>query len=144
MRRGRRHYRRPWLDGLPRFGNLFGILGEIGEIDLEAADVAGIVSRGAFAVLCMGLLNVLFRGLGLTLLRRAYLASLALGLQSGGLVDEQTIDLQEDCDALVGACWRGRRDWGLRYGLDGRLRLRRLALHLGRKAEVHGLLLAVG
>lgn len=51
VRGRRRHDCGPWLNGLPRLGNLLGILSKVGEIGLQATNVAGRVSRGACTVI---------------------------------------------------------------------------------------------
>ena len=97
--------------------------------------------------MCSRPLNLLYIFLGWLLfafLGRAYLASLALGHECGGLIDEDAVDLQQNRDALVSFCRRGGRHRRLRHGLDGCLRLRRLALDLRGEVQVHGLLLTVG
>lgn len=49
--RRRRHDGGPWLDGLPRLRDLLRVLSKVGEIGLEAANVAGAVSMGASTVM---------------------------------------------------------------------------------------------
>jgi hypothetical protein len=141
---GYRHDGRARLDGLAGLVVLLCVLREEGEVGLEAAHVAGVVSLvmvkrkvGYSLYVFLGWLRLV--ALWLAVCGLPYLASLTLALEIAYLFYEDRVDLEERGHPILVARLCNRRYRRQRDSLHGRLSLRGLCFDLA-----HGLLLAVG